>query len=73
MSGNQYSGLWSLSADISYLNHGSFGAVPHEVKQAQISLQRLAESNPNRWFRFEMPDLLIVARNKTAAWMNVPS
>ncbi len=73
MSGNQYSGLWSLSADISYLNHGSFGAVPREVEQAQIELRRRAESNPNRWFRFEMPDLLIAARNKTAAWMNVPS
>lgn len=73
MSGNQYSDLWSLSADISYLNHGSFGAVPREVEQAQIELRRRAENNPNRWFRFEMPDLLIAARNKTAAWMNVPS
>ena len=73
MSGNQYSGLWSLSKDISYLNHGSFGAVPRDVEQAQSELRRRAESNPNRWFRFEMPDLLIAARIKTAAWMNVPS
>lgn len=73
MSGNKYSGLWSLNADISYLNHGSYGAVPRAVEQAQIELRRRAEINPNRWFRFEMPDLLIAARNKTAAWMNVPS
>ena len=72
MSGNQYSGLWSLSADVSYLNHGSFGAVPREVDQAQTELRRRAESNPNRWFRFEMPDLLIAARSKTAALMGVP-
>lgn len=72
MSGNQYSGLWSLSADTSYLNHGSFGAVPREVEHAQTKLRRRAESNPNRWFRFEMPESLIAARNKTAAWLNVP-
>lgn len=71
MKHNPNSSLWSLSPHIAYLNHGSFGAVPIEVEEIQRDFQHRAHTNPNRWFRFELPDLLIAARETTARWLGV--
>ncbi len=71
MSQNPFASLWSLDPTVSYLNHGSFGAVPRQVGAMQSDLQSRALTNPNRWFRFELPDLLIAARQSTASWLGV--
>lgn len=68
---NSYASLWSLDPHIAYLNHGSFGAVPLEVQAVQRDFQLRTHNNPNRWFRFELPDLLITARQTTARWLGV--
>ena len=68
---NTYASLWSLDPQFAYLNHGSFGAVPLEVQAVQRDFQLRAHNNPNRWFRFELPDLLIAARQTTARWLGV--
>ena len=71
MKHNPNASLWSLDPHIAYLNHGSFGAVPIEVEAIRREFQNRAETNPNRWFRFELPDLLIAARETTAHWLGV--
>lgn len=71
MSPNPFSSLWSLDPNVSYLNHGSFGSVPREVQAIQNDFHHRAHTNPNRWFRSELPDLLIAARQTTASWLGV--
>lgn len=65
--------LWQLDPAVSYLNHGSFGAVPNDVQLVQESFQKRMNTNPNRWFRTNLPDLMIGARHITAAWFGVDS
>ena len=55
--------LWQLDPSIAHLNHGSFGAVPHDVQLVQESFQKRMNANPNRWFRSELPDLMSGARH----------
>lgn len=71
MTRNPNASLWSLDAQAAYLNHGSFGSVPIKVESVQSDFQRRAHTNPNHWFRFELPDLLIAARQATAKWLGV--
>jgi isopenicillin-N epimerase len=47
-----------------HLNHGSFGAVPVPVTQAQQALRDAIEANPHRFFSEDYEPLL--ARNRTA-------
>jgi len=55
-------GGWALDPDISYLNHGSFGARPMAVLRAQQEWTRRFEENPIRWMDRERPLLLRNAR-----------
>ncbi|MFA5774495.1 MAG: aminotransferase class V-fold PLP-dependent enzyme [Ilumatobacteraceae bacterium] len=71
MTVNRLAELWNFDLSVNFLNHGSFGAVPLEVDAAQLEFQLRANANPNRWFRFELPDLLIAARQSTAKWLGV--
>lgn len=41
---------WALSPQVLHLNHGSFGAVPRVVVEAQAVLRDEMESNPCGWF-----------------------
>ena len=65
------SSLWQLDANVAHLNHGSFGAVPLDVQLVQESFQKRMNTNPNRWFRSELPDLMVGARHITASWLGV--
>ncbi len=71
MTVNRLAELWNFDLSVNFLNHGSYGAVPLEVDAAQLEFQLRANANPNRWFRFELPDLLIAARQSTAKWLGV--
>jgi isopenicillin-N epimerase len=68
---NQWAHLWQLDKSIAYLNHGSYGSVPVRVQEVQNAFQDRASANPNRWFRSEMPDLLVEARHIVAYWFGV--
>ena len=71
MSINPHASHWNLAPGVNFLNHGSYGAVPRVVETEQTVFQRRAQDNPNRWFRFELPELLIAARQTAARWLGV--
>ncbi len=53
---------WTLDPGTTFLNHGSFGACPRVVQQAQAALREQMESQPVRFFMREYPVLLDAAR-----------
>lgn len=68
---NEFTALWQLDKSIAYLNHGSYGAVPVSVQDVQNAFIDRANSNPNHWFRYELPQLMIEARHIVAYWFGV--
>jgi isopenicillin-N epimerase len=46
--------MFDLDADGTFLNHGSFGAVPHAVQQAQLRWRAAMERQPDLFFRRTM-------------------
>ncbi|GAB2624488.1 aminotransferase class V [Paractinoplanes abujensis] len=61
--------LFSLDPGVSYLNHGSFGAVPIGVQRAQQRLRDEIESNPLRFFTQGLGDRIIHTRRHVAAFL----
>lgn len=61
--------LWSLDASVTFLNHGSFGACPLAVLEAQQKLRSRLEQEPLRFFGREWEPLLDNARSKLAAFV----
>jgi isopenicillin-N epimerase len=62
---------FSLDPSITHLNHGSFGAVPRAVAEAQQRVRERAEANPMRFFRVESPGLKAAARATAAEFLGV--
>jgi isopenicillin-N epimerase len=62
---------FDLDPSVVHLNHGSFGAVPRPVTEAQQRLRARAEANPMRFFRVEAPGLRAEAREAAAAFLGV--
>lgn len=60
-----------LDPSVVHLNHGSFGAVPRVVTEAQQRLRDRAEANPMRFFRVDAPGLRAGARDVAAAFLGV--
>mmetsp|Transcript_26259 Transcript_26259/g.62173 ORF Transcript_26259/g.62173 Transcript_26259/m.62173 type:complete len:430 (-) Transcript_26259:233-1522(-) len=54
-------------------NHGSFGAMPKAVWDAQKRYQEQAESRPDKWFREDYQILIESSRATIAAYVNAPS
>lgn len=57
---------WDLDPNIAHLNHGSFGAVPHEVAVAQQRWKARIEANPNSFFGRDVDGLIDVAREEVS-------
>ena len=64
---------WTLDPAITYLNHGSFGACPRSVLEAQQALRDQLEREPARFFNREAPVLLGAARKELAELLNAPA
>jgi len=64
---------WTLDPAITYLNHGSFGACPRPVLEAQQALRDQLEREPARFFNREAPVLLAAARQELAQFLNAPA
>jgi isopenicillin-N epimerase len=61
--------LFSLDPGVSYLNHGSFGAVPVGVQRAQQRLRDEEETNPHKFHTQGMIDRIIHTRRHVAAFL----
>lgn len=58
---------WTLAPSITYLNHGSYGAIPLRVQQAQARLRDELESGPVHFMGRRLEPLLDAARARLAA------
>lgn len=62
---------WLLDPDVTFLNHGSFGACPEHVLVAQDSLRRRLERQPVQFMVRELEPALDAARAELAAFIGV--
>ncbi len=60
---------WKLAPELLYLNHGSFGACPSPVLDAQVEFQRRMEANPVGFLGRELEPLLDEARMELARFL----
>lgn len=60
---------WLLDPAITFLNHGSYGAVPRQVLDRRQRLAERIEADPVRFLAFEFPELLSAARHTAAAFV----
>ena len=61
---------WSLSPEIIFLNHGSFGACPLPVLAAQQELRARMERQPVRFMQRDLDPLLDSAREHLATFLS---
>ena len=61
--------LWSLSPDIAYLNHGSFGATPKDILAHQRSIQDDLEFEPVQFMLRTMPEGLWKAQSALSGFV----
>lgn len=57
---------WQLDPNLTFLNHGSFGACPRVVLAAQAALRERMERDPVRFLYLELEELLDAARARAA-------
>ena len=62
---------FDLDPNLVHLNHGSFGAVPRVVTEAQAAVRARAEANPMRFFRVQSPGLKERARHTATQFLGV--
>ncbi len=62
-------GPWRLDPTITFLNHGSYGACPAPVLDAQTAWRERMESEPVRFLGRELEGLLDAARMEIAAFI----
>lgn len=60
---------WTLDPNITYLNHGSFGATPRAVLEKQNEYRAQMEREPVRFFVRELEPMLDAARADLAAFL----
>jgi isopenicillin-N epimerase len=63
--------LFLLDPDVTYLNHGSFGACPRPVFESYLAWQRELEREPVRFMK-RLPELLAAARAELGAFVGAP-
>jgi isopenicillin-N epimerase len=61
---------WRLDSSVTYLNHGSFGACPAPVLEAQRALVDRLEAEPIQFLDRDLPELLDAARRDVGAFLN---
>jgi len=61
--------LWPLDPAVTFLNHGSFGACPRAVLEAQARLRDRLEAEPVRFLSRDLEGLLDAARSALGAFV----
>jgi len=60
---------WTIDPEVTFLNHGAFGACPREVLAYQSELRARLERNPMEFFLHELEPLLDEARQRLGAFL----
>jgi isopenicillin-N epimerase len=60
---------WALDPDVTFLNHGSFGACPREVLEDQRRWRDRLEAQPVQFLARDLPGLLARARSDLGAFV----
>lgn len=63
-------GLWALDPDLTFLNHGSYGALLRPVLQAQAAYRDRMERDPVRFFKVDLEPLTDGVRERLGAFLN---
>jgi isopenicillin-N epimerase len=66
---SSYASLWTLDPAVAFLNHGSFGACPKPVLEAQDEWRARLEREPVRFMVRELEQLLDDARGAVAGFV----
>jgi isopenicillin-N epimerase len=61
---------WELDPAVTFLNHGSYGAVPIPVRQAHDALRRRMEREPVRFFKVDLEHLMDGLRSTLGRFLN---
>jgi len=64
-----FAAAWALEPGLDFLNHGSFGATPRVVLEAQEAWRVQMEAEPVRFFGHDLEGLLDAARGELAAFV----
>ena len=67
---DDFRNLWPLDPSFTFLNHGSYGAVPKAIIEAQNDLHYYIESQPVRFFSREIEPMLDLARARLSSFLN---
>ncbi|BAY92167.1 MULTISPECIES: aminotransferase class V-fold PLP-dependent enzyme [unclassified Tolypothrix] len=70
---SEYANLWTLDPEITFLNHGSFGACPKAVLEVQQKLRSQLEQEPINFFGRAWEPLIDNARSKLADFVGADS
>lgn len=62
---------WMLDPAITFLNHGSFGAVPREIRAAFVALQERIEAEPVEFIDRRLKELLAPSRARVARFLGM--
>jgi len=66
---SELAGHWALDPAIAFLNHGSFGACPRDVLDAQRLWRDRMEAQPVQFFARDLPALLADVRRDLGAFL----
>ncbi|MBF5044262.1 aminotransferase class V-fold PLP-dependent enzyme [Aggregicoccus sp. 17bor-14] len=69
MSDSAFRPFWSLDPEVTYLNHGAFGACPTLVLEHQAQLRARLEAGPVRFMHRDLEELLDRARAQLATFL----
>ena len=61
---------WALDPETTFLNHGSFGAVPNIILEEQSFLRSQIEMDPVKFYEREFKGLMYEARKSLSFFLN---
>lgn len=64
---------WTLDPNVTFLNHGSFGACPKIVRDKQRDIQDQLEREPVAFFLEAYPEFLAQTKRSVAQFLDAPS